>query len=100
MAAPRLLHQGLGPPSADTGKKNSLQISCEAEEDERQSSPSGLSNIYTARPLEVCQRLWAVSSGLHSAEETDPSGAGTALGGRGINFILKMLLLEFNIYKA
>lgn len=43
-------------------------------------------------------KLWKVSSGLRSAEETDPIGAGTALRSGGINFILKMLLLERNIY--
>lgn len=42
--------------------------------------------------------LWKVSSGLQSAEETDPVGASIALRSGSINFILKMLLLERNVY--
>lgn len=43
-------------------------------------------------------KLWKVSSGLHSAEETDPTGACIALWSWNINFIHKMLLLQLNIY--
>lgn len=43
-------------------------------------------------------KLWKVSSGLHTAEETDPIGADTALQSRSIHFNHKMLLLQFNIY--
>lgn len=37
-------------------------------------------------------------SGLNSATETDPTGAGIALRSASIHFNLKMLLLELNLY--
>lgn len=47
------LHKGLTPPQTDT--ENSVWISCEGKKDERELSPSRLSNIYIVLPLEVCQ---------------------------------------------
>lgn len=43
-------------------------------------------------------KLWKMSSGLHSAEETDPTGAGKAPWSWNINFIHKILLLQLHIY--
>lgn len=44
--------------------------------------------------------LWKVSSGLQPAEETDPIGASSNLRSGSINFILKILLLDLNIYST
>lgn len=45
-------------------------------------------------------KSWKVSSGLHSAEQADPIGAGTALWSWSIHFSHKMLLLQLNIYNT
>lgn len=74
-------------------QKTVCRFRVKEKKDERELSPNCVSNIYIVLPLEICQ-----NSGKWAQASTDPIGAGIALRSGSINFNLKMLLLDYNIY--
>lgn len=84
-------------PLTDTKKKQSADFHVKEKRWKGIESKRPFKHLYCSPSWDLSE-LWKVSSGLQSAEETDPVGASIALRSGSINFILKMLLLERNVY--